>query len=136
MVQGIDIDNLARPLQAAFVSAITFSVGAGIPLLAAAFIADWKVPADPSSKLLHVSWPHVPAAFVRLRLCIDCGGCAIWLQVRTAVVVVATTCGLAAFGSMAAWLGGANKLRAASRVLFGGWVAMALTYAIGLLFDS
>ena len=38
-----DVDNLARPLQAALVSAITFSCGAGIPLLGAAFVTDWKV---------------------------------------------------------------------------------------------
>ena len=38
-----DVDNLARPLQAAVVSAITFSCGAGIPLLGAAFVTDWKV---------------------------------------------------------------------------------------------
>jgi hypothetical protein len=42
-LQGIDINNLARPMQAAVVSAITFSLGAGIPLLAAAFVTDSEV---------------------------------------------------------------------------------------------
>jgi VIT1/CCC1 family predicted Fe2+/Mn2+ transporter len=95
---GIDVDSLARPLQAALVSAVTFSCGAGIPLLGAAFVTDWKA--------------------------------------RTGVVIAATTLGLAGFGSLAAWLGGANKLRAAIRVLLGGWAAMGLTYGIGTLFET
>lgn len=37
---GIDIDELANPLQAAVVSAICFTVGAALPLLSAAFIHD------------------------------------------------------------------------------------------------
>ena len=35
---GIDIDDLANPLQACIASAFAFCIGAGIPLLAAAFI--------------------------------------------------------------------------------------------------
>jgi len=35
---GIDVDALANPLQAAAASAASFTLGAGIPLLAAAFI--------------------------------------------------------------------------------------------------
>ena len=58
------------------------------------------------------------------------------MQVRTAITVCATTVGLAGFGSLAAWLGGANKLRAATRVLLGGWLAMGLTYGIGTLFEA
>ncbi|KIZ03377.1 Fe(2+)/(Mn2+) transporter pcl1 [Monoraphidium neglectum] len=37
---GIDIDDLANPLQASVASAIAFSLGAGIPLLTGAFIPD------------------------------------------------------------------------------------------------
>lgn len=37
---GIDIDELANPLQAAVASAICFTVGAGLPLLSAAWIVD------------------------------------------------------------------------------------------------
>jgi VIT1/CCC1 family predicted Fe2+/Mn2+ transporter len=37
---GIDPDDLANPLQASVASAISFSIGAGIPLLSAAFIKD------------------------------------------------------------------------------------------------
>ncbi|KAL4458243.1 hypothetical protein ABPG75_013108 [Micractinium tetrahymenae] len=95
---GIDVDNLARPMQAALVSAVTFSMGASIPLLGAAFVTDWKA--------------------------------------RTAVTIACTTVGLGAFGWIAAWLGGAHKLRAAARVLLGGWLAMGLTYGIGSLFEA
>lgn len=95
---GIDVDNLARPMQAALVSAATFSLGAGIPLVGAALVADWKA--------------------------------------RTAVTVACTTVGLGTFGWIAAWLGGAHKLRAAARVLLGGWLAMGLTYGIGSLFEA
>jgi len=35
---GIDLDELSNPLQACVASAISFCIGAGIPLLAAAFI--------------------------------------------------------------------------------------------------
>jgi vacuolar iron transporter family protein len=37
---GIDIDELANPLQAALVSAICFSAGAALPLLSASFLQD------------------------------------------------------------------------------------------------
>ena len=37
---GIDIDELANPLQAAGVSALCFSFGAAIPLLSAIFITE------------------------------------------------------------------------------------------------
>eukprot|EP00887_Chlorella_sp_A99_P004363 scaffold15.g4363.t1 len=37
---GIDMDDLARPLQAAVVSAITFAAGGGLPLAAATLVAD------------------------------------------------------------------------------------------------
>ena len=40
---GIDVDDLANPLQACVVSALSFSLGAAMPILAAAFIADWRL---------------------------------------------------------------------------------------------
>lgn len=40
---GIDIDELANPLQAAVVSAICFTVGAAVPLLSSAWIVDPNV---------------------------------------------------------------------------------------------
>ena len=39
---GIDLDEMANPLQAALVSCLAFTMGAAIPLLAGAFIQDWR----------------------------------------------------------------------------------------------
>jgi vacuolar iron transporter family protein len=40
---GIDLDELANPLQASVTSALAFSVGAAVPLLAGAFIPDAQI---------------------------------------------------------------------------------------------
>jgi len=39
---GIDMDDLSNPMQAAFASAVAFSLGAAIPLLAGSFIVTTK----------------------------------------------------------------------------------------------
>lgn len=53
---------------------------------------------------------------------------------RLISLVFASTGALAAFGAIGAWLGGANKLFPAVRVLLGGWAAMGITYGFGRLF--
>jgi VIT1/CCC1 family predicted Fe2+/Mn2+ transporter len=63
---GIDMDELANPLQAALVSALAFSVGAGIPLLAGSFLR------EPLMRLISV----VVAAIVGLMIF---GGVGAWL---------------------------------------------------------
>ena len=42
---GIDLDDLTNPYQAAATSAFSFCIGAGLPLLAGAFIveAKWRI---------------------------------------------------------------------------------------------
>jgi len=95
---GIDLDELSNPLQAAVVSAVAFSCGAGIPLLAGAFLLDPVM--------------------------------------RIVAVVVAAVVGLLFFGALGAYLGGANMLRGAGRVLLGGASAMGATYGIGVAFNS
>ena len=42
---GIDLDDMTNPYQAAAASALAFCLGAGLPLLAAAFIEDvkWRI---------------------------------------------------------------------------------------------
>ncbi|KAI8475047.1 MAG: Ccc1 family [Monoraphidium minutum] len=95
---GIDLDDLANPLQASVASALAFSFGAAIPLLTGAF--------------LHDSY---------IRLLAVCG---------------AATFGLALFGGSGAYLGGASVVRGAARVLFGGWLAMLVTFGIGKLFGG
>lgn len=94
---GIDLDELANPIQASLTSALAFSLGAGLPLASAAFIAD--------------------------------------AMLRVYIVIAATTVSLLLFGGLGAWLGGAKLWKGALRVLVGGWLAMAITYAIGLAFN-
>lgn len=95
---GIDMDELANPLQACVTSAIAFSIGAGMPLLGGAFIED------------HLT--------------------------RIYVVIATSTAALILFGATGAYLGGAKLWKGALRVLIGGWLAMAITYGIGLLFGE
>jgi len=40
---GIDLDDMANPMQAAVVSCAAFTLGALVPLLAGAFLADWQM---------------------------------------------------------------------------------------------
>ncbi len=76
-------------------SAVAFSLGAAVPLLAGAFIDDQ--------------------------------------QQRMLAVTAASTLALLMFGALGAYLGGARQVRGATRVLLGGWGAMAITYAVGML---
>jgi VIT1/CCC1 family predicted Fe2+/Mn2+ transporter len=93
---GIDTEALANPMQAAVMSAITFSVGAGIPLLSSSFIESY-----------------------------------IW---RIIAIVISSTFTLLIIGSAGAKIGGAPVLRAAARVLLGGYLAMAATFGVGKAF--
>jgi vacuolar iron transporter family protein len=93
----IDQDDLVSPWQAALSSAVAFTVGALLPLLAILLPPpDWRVP------------------------------------VTFAAVLVA----LATTGTLAATLGRAPRLRAAVRLVVGGALALAATYAIGMLLNT
>ncbi|KAL3339860.1 hypothetical protein AABB24_028459 [Solanum stoloniferum] len=89
---------LPNPAQAAASSALAFSVGAIVPLLAASFIRDYKV--------------------------------------RIGAVVAAVTIALMVFGWLGAVLGKAPAIKSSARVLFGGWLAMAITYGLTKLIGS
>ncbi|KAF8768787.1 hypothetical protein HU200_007347 [Digitaria exilis] len=54
---------------------------------------------------------------------------------RVAAVCASTSLGLAGFGAAGAYLGGANVVRSGVRVLLGGWLAMAVTFALLKLFS-
>ncbi|KAK9808900.1 hypothetical protein WJX72_006067 [[Myrmecia] bisecta] len=95
---GIDVDEMVSPTQAAISSAVSFTIGAAVPLLASAFIHDSRA--------------------------------------RLVAVGGASTIALALFGAIGAWLGGAHKCTAATRVLVGGWLAMAITFGVGRLFGQ
>jgi len=94
---NLDPDNLVNPLHAAAASAISFTLGALLPLLA-------------------ILLP--PQAL------------------RVPVTVVAVLAALAITGAASARLGSANVTRAVLRVVIGGAVGLALTYAIGSLFGT
>ncbi|MEV6064953.1 VIT family protein [Nocardia sp. NPDC052001] len=91
---GLDPTELTNPWHAAISSAVSFTLGAILPLLAIL--------------LPPVSW-RIPVTF--------------------AAVLVA----LAITGSVSARLGGGSRGRAVLRVVFGGALAMAVTYGIGQL---
>ena len=92
---GISEIMNAQPVQAAFSSAATFTIGAALPLIVA-----WGIPG-----------PNLILA-----------------------VAVSSLVFLAMLGGMAARAGGAPILVGASRVLFWGALAMALTAGVGRLF--
>lgn len=57
-------------------------------------------------------------------------------NIRIAVTVVAVVFALMITGYLSATVGGASRLRAMSRVLVGGLLAMGITYYVGLLFGT
>jgi vacuolar iron transporter family protein len=57
-------------------------------------------------------------------------------EIRVAVTFAAVLAGLAITGSLSAQLGGARHRPAIVRVMFGGALAMAITYGIGVLVGS
>ncbi|GFS37248.1 vacuolar iron transporter (VIT) family protein [Actinidia rufa] len=93
-----ETDNLPNPVQAAIASALAFTLGAIVPLLAAAFIRDHKV--------------------------------------RLGVVVVAVSVALVVFGGVGAVLGRTPVVKSGTRVVVGGWMAMAITYGLTKLIGS
>ena len=91
---GIDPDELTNPWQAAISSAVAFTIGAILPMLAI---------------LLPPPSTRIPITFVAVLIALALTG---WLSAR---------------------LGGANVRRAIQRVVIGGALAMAITFAIGHL---
>jgi len=90
----IDQDDVASPWAAAWASAVSFLLGAVLPMLAILLLPEaWRIP------------------------------------VTFAAVLVA----LAATGAVAARIGGASVRRAMIRVVIGGALALAVTFAIGRL---
>ncbi len=89
---GLDLDDLSKPAQAAVTSAVSFAVGAMVPVLA--------VLLAPQS-------------------------------LRVLFGFVSALAGLGALGFVGARVGGANWVRPTTRVVAGGMVAMAVSYAIG-----
>lgn len=85
-------DKLPNPFNAAVASAISFVVGALVPLLGACFVKEYRV--------------------------------------RLGVVIGVVSLALLGFGALAAVLGKAPALKSSLRVLFGGWLAMGITFGL------
>ncbi|WP_077489175.1 VIT1/CCC1 transporter family protein [Sinomonas mesophila] len=94
---GIDPDEIVSPWHAAFASAVSFILGAVLPL---------------ATILLLPPDTRVPATF--------------------AAVLAA----LAITGALGAWIGGGSRARAAVRVVLGGALALATTFALGSLLGT
>lgn len=94
---GISETLSARPIQAALTSAATFSIGAVLPLAAAAIVP---------------------------------------LSATIPVVSITSLASLGLLGASSARAGGASVVKAASRVVFWGALAMAATAAVGTLFGT
>ena len=93
----IDPEDMASPLQAAVASAIAFTVGAVLPLIAILLPPQgWRVP----------------------------------------VTIVAVLIALAITGAVSARLSNANPRRAVLRLVIGGALGLAVTYAIGSAFGT
>jgi VIT1/CCC1 family predicted Fe2+/Mn2+ transporter len=89
--------EVTSPWHAAIASAVSFTVGAALPLLAVLLApAGWRLPA----------------------------------------LIVSTLLALAITGALSAYLGNSRMLRPTIRVIVGGVLALALTYAIGSLFGA
>ncbi|CAN6229030.1 unnamed protein product [Urochloa humidicola] len=63
------------------------------------------------------------------------GFVAVWWA-RIVAVSAATSVGLAAFGAVGGYLGGANMVRAGLRVLLGGWFAMLVSFGVLRVFKA
>lgn len=94
---NLDTEDIASPWVAAAASAVAFTIGAVLPMLAI---------------LLPPPELRVPVTFV------------------------ATLVSLAITGTTAAWIGGGSRLRAATRVVVGGALALAATYLVGTLLGA
>lgn len=94
---GIDPEERSDPTAAAIASAVAFTVGAALPLLA--------VMLAPSST-------------------------------RLLVTVIAVLLALGATGAVSARVGGASVRKAVTRIVLGGGVGLAFTYAVGAAFGT
>jgi hypothetical protein len=127
-------------LQASFASGVAFTVGAGIPLAAGgrrrwAAAAAARPECACSGSSSGSSSPSAPPPLLQ-RTPLACrvsiaspdpaaAGAAVQHQPgRIISVAIVTTVALVLLGAVSAYLGGAKRLRAAVRVLLGGWLAM------------
>jgi vacuolar iron transporter family protein len=105
----------ARPLQAAVVSALTFSLGASLPLLMA------------------MVSPYLPLANIN-QIIID--NTRLDTMPLIATVGTISLLSLMLLGGLSALSGGASVLKAITRVTFWGTLSMVITACVGFLFGT
>jgi vacuolar iron transporter family protein len=112
---GLTEITTARPLQAAIVSALTFSLGASLPLL------------------MVILFPTLPLAHIN-QVVIDTTGSDTTPLIATVGCI--SLLSLMLLGGLSAYTGGASVLAAIARVTFWGMLSMTLTAGVGLLFGT
>ncbi|CAG7856100.1 hypothetical protein MCAMS1_00464 [biofilm metagenome] len=112
---GLTEITTARPLQAAIVSALTFSLGASLPLL------------------MVMVFPNLPLTQIN-NIIIGITGLVTMPMITTVGSV--SLFSLMLLGGLSALTGGASVLKAISRVTFWGSLSMVMTASIGLLFGT
>jgi vacuolar iron transporter family protein len=112
---GLTEITTARPLQAAIVSALTFSLGALLPLLVV------------------MVFPYLPLAQINQIIVYLTG-----LDTMPLITTVGSISllSLMLLGGLSALTGGASVSTAVARVTFWGMLSMAITAGVGLLFDT
>lgn len=105
----------ARPIQAAIVSALTFSLGASLPLL------------------MVMVFPYLPLAHIN-QIIIDITA----LDTMPLIVTVGTISllSLMLLGGLSALSGGASVMKAIARITFWGSLSMVITACVGFLFGT
>jgi vacuolar iron transporter family protein len=112
---GLTEITTARPLQAALISALTFSLGALLPLLVVIF------------------FPYLPLAHAS-QIVIDMTGSDTMPLITTVGSI--SLLSLMLLGGASALTGGASVFTAIARVTFWGTLSMAITASVGLLFGT
>jgi vacuolar iron transporter family protein len=112
---GLTEITAARPLQAAIISALTFSVGAGLPLL--------MVMVSP-----YLAWVDINQVLIN--------NTGLDTMPLIATVGIISLFSLMLLGGLSAWTGGSSVLKAITRVTFWGTLSMVITASVGLLFGA
>jgi VIT1/CCC1 family predicted Fe2+/Mn2+ transporter len=112
---GLTEVTTARPLQAALISALTFSLGALLPLL------------------MVMVFPYLPLTQANQMI--------VALTASDTMPLIATIgsislLSLMLLGGLSAWTGGASVFMAIARVTFWGMLSMGMTAGVGLLFGT
>lgn len=112
---GLTEITTARPLQAGLISALTFSLGALLPLL------------------MVMIFPHLPITYAN-QILIDLTGSQAMPLISSVGSI--SLLSLMLLGGLSAIIGGSSAFTAIARVAFWGMLSMCITASVGLLFGT